>query len=119
MPGCCGTPELQPTNVRPAAALSLLWLADTVHVVGCGTATGNVASRSPGVHIVLRLAVAARTRATSLVEMKPPRLPKLLRTYDPTAAIQASVCWPIGIMTCVYVLPASGPFRPWSRAPIT
>ena len=51
---------------------------------------GNDASSSVTVHGVRRDEVAARTRATSAVLTNPPEFPKLLRTYDVTAATQSS-----------------------------
>ena len=45
---------------------------------------GSDATSSSTFQVVLRLAVAARTRATSAGVTNEPRLPKLLRTYDAT-----------------------------------
>ena len=56
---------------------------------------------------------AARTRATSAgVITNEPVLPKLLRTYERDRRNPVVLLRPIGTMTCVYVLPSTGPVSP-------
>jgi hypothetical protein len=54
---------------------------------------------SPTVHCASRAPLSARTRATSAAVMSPPELLKLVRMYDPTAAIHSSSCSRMGGMT--------------------
>src|SRR5690349_15862436 len=99
-----------------------LWLAANFHAdkdESKMTGLGSEASSSADVQLVLRAAVAWRTRATSAAVTNDPRLPNELRTYEATEAIQSSVCWPIGIITSLYVCPPRGPVRPWSSTLIT
>ena len=87
MPGSCGMPVVHAASVRPFAARSALWLAVAFHVASDGSSRGSDASSSGNVHIALRPAVAARTRATSAGAMNDAVLPKSLRMYDATLAI--------------------------------
>ena len=99
MPACAGVPVFHPTSVRPRGELSFAWLAVVFQVAWVWMSTGSNESISSTVQLVFRAAVAARTRATSAGVMNDAVLPKLLRTYDPTDAIQSSFCVPIGIIT--------------------
>ena len=66
--------------VKATGAVSALWLAVSFHVDCASSRRGSVGSSSLSVHGALRLAVAARTRATSAAVTNPPALPKLART---------------------------------------
>ena len=46
-------------------------------------------------------------------------LPKLLRMYEAIAATQSSFWVPIGTITCVYVVPFTGPVSPCRSVLIT
>src|SRR6185503_14925569 len=96
MPACCGSPVVHVPAPSAFAAPAGLWLAVAFHAGDAGSSTGSAASISATVHAVFRLPAAARTLATSAGAMSDPVLPKLLRTYDVTAAIQSSVFDPIG-----------------------
>ena len=87
-------------RLSPPAAAPALSLAATFHPsVKSGTGSDEVSSGT--VQLALRPAVDARTRTTSAGVTTPPRLPKLVRTYNATDAIHSSSFAPIGIMTSV------------------
>jgi hypothetical protein len=76
-----------------------LWLAVAFHV-GCGcSGCGIDAISESRLQSALREEVAARTRATSAGATTGLLFPKLLRTYDATAAIHSSRFVPIGAIT--------------------
>ena len=100
IPACCGAPAFQVVNVSASFAASAWWLALTFQP-SVNRAAGSEAISSGTVHIDFRLAVPARTRATSAGTTSPPVLPKLRRTNDAIAATQSSSWVPIGIITSV------------------
>src|SRR5215212_4874541 len=102
--------------VKAAGAAAALWLADTFHVASGTRTFGNVPCSSATVQGALRVPAAARTRRTSAALTRPALLPKLVRTYELTAATHSSGLLFIGIMSSVYVRSSIGPVRPWSTA---
>ena len=81
MPACCGAPLVQRAKFRaPARAASELWLAVAFHAASGITGRGSDASSSSTVHACFRLAVAARTLATSAGVTHDAELPNALRT---------------------------------------
>ena len=102
MPGCCGTPVVQPRKFSAPAALPMKlkppsafacgagrssWLAVIFHEASGTSGRGSDASRSATVHGVFRSPLEARTLATSSGVANVPVFPKLLRTYEVTSAI--------------------------------
>src|SRR5690349_3007118 len=100
MPAFCGAPLFH--DCRLSARIAVLALSLAVAVQPFGTSGfGNDACSSSMSHCLSRLPLVALTRATSAGVTKPPRLPKLLRTYEATDATHSSVFDPIGIITSV------------------
>src|SRR5688572_26064930 len=113
MPGTCGAPVDQPRDVSEKPSSAGLWLAVTFHAAWFSRRLGSVASTAGSVHGFRRLAVAARTRATSAGVTIPPALPNALLVYDATAATHSSVFVPMGNMTSENVSPFIGPTIPF------
>src|SRR5262245_41129862 len=101
IPAACGAWLLHDASESAPAAPAGLWLAVSFHV-GSGSSTfGSEASSSATDHGVLRDVVAERTRFTSAALTSPLVLPKLVRTYEATAATQSSGLLSIGTITSV------------------